>query len=238
MSQSKPNSSLGCLEILVSVLAQTAGRDKIAKILQYGGKLIAALAAAELAAKAKRVESAAGAARKVFRLGNELAEIQTIRQVLDKEKHMGTLVLKLARGVGMYWYWVFDHLSWAATINLAKIDGPKYAYYGSLAWCVGLISTILLDLKGLQDNIRKHKEVQIALWSGGLGTGEKEKKGSGTKDTAKEQEDHLSQLCKERGRSGCCVHSRSCDQPLQCENWHPWVDFCIDQRLSNVFHCT
>ena len=61
----------------------------------------------------------------------------------------------------MYWYWVFDHLVWAANIGLAKIDGTKYAYYGSLAWCVGLISTILIDLQALKVNSYKEKALQI-----------------------------------------------------------------------------
>jgi len=158
------------LDSLVKFLAQTAGKDKIAKLLQYGGKLISALAAArakaEWAAKAKKIEGAASAARKVFRLGNELAELQKIRTLLKTSSIASPLsVLALARGVGMYWYWTFDHLVWAANTGIAKLDGPKYAYYGALAWTVGLISTILIDLNALNRTVTTQRTLQLEQWS-------------------------------------------------------------------------
>lgn len=161
------------LDSLVKLLAQTAGKDKIAKLLQYGGKLVNAWALAraqtDLATKAKKIESAAGAARKVFRLGNELAEVQKIRALL-KTSPIGNpmAALSLARSVGMYWYWLFDHLVWAANTGLAKIDGPKYAYYGSLAWCVGLISTILIDIQAFKSNANKEKALRVEQWNSGV----------------------------------------------------------------------
>lgn len=153
-----PNNQLAVvLDSIVKFQAQTAGKDKVAKLLQYGGKFIAAWAAgraaqgSELAQKAKKIEGAASAARKVFRLGNELAELQKIRTIIRSSKLIfnPSAWLQLSRSVGMYWYWVFDHLNWAASLGLAKLDGPKYAYYGALAWTVGLISTILIDLQAL-----------------------------------------------------------------------------------------
>lgn len=171
MSRSQ-GSLVQVLDSLVKLLAQTSGKDKIAKLLQYGGKLVNAWALAkaqvDLAAKAKKIEAAAGAARKVFRLGNELAEVQKIRALLNTSPIGNPLAtLSLARSVGMYWYWVFDHLVWAANIGLAKIDGPKYAYYGSLAWCVGLISTILIDLQALKTTANKEKALQVEQWNAG-----------------------------------------------------------------------
>jgi len=177
MSQSKGNTTstgnlVVVLDSLVKFLGQTAGKDKIAKLLQYGGKLLNALLAAqhaEIAGKAKKIESAASAARKVFRLGNELAELQKIRTLL---KTSGTnllanplTLLSLARGVGMYFYWTFDHLVWAANTGLAKLDGPKYAYYGAVAWCVGLISTLLIDLHALNRTLNTQRSLQLEQWS-------------------------------------------------------------------------
>ena len=177
MSQNRsPGQLLLVLDSLVKLLAQTAGKDKIAKLLQYGGKLLNAWASqrarVELAAKAKRIEGAAGAARKVFRLGNELAEVQKIRALLKTSPIGNPLAaLSLTRSVGMYWYWVFDHLVWAANTGLAKIDGTKYAYYGSLAWCVGLISTILIDLQAFKVTSNKEKALQVEQWNSGVKDG-------------------------------------------------------------------
>jgi peroxin-11B len=177
MSQNRTQGQLLLvLDSLVKLLAQTAGKDKIAKLLQYGGKFINAWAAArakvDLAAKAKKIEGAASAARKVFRLGNELAEVQKIRALLKTSPIGNPLAaLSLTRSVGMYWYWVFDHLVWAANIGLAKLDATKYAYYGSLAWCVGLISTILIDLQALKINTHKEKALQVEQWNAGAKDG-------------------------------------------------------------------
>eukprot|EP00026_Physarum_polycephalum_P013964 Phypoly_transcript_14426.p1 GENE.Phypoly_transcript_14426~~Phypoly_transcript_14426.p1 ORF type:complete len:246 (+),score=41.32 Phypoly_transcript_14426:56-793(+) len=174
MSQNRTQGQLLLvLDSLVKLLAQTAGKDKIAKLLQYGGKFInawaTARAKAELAAKAKKIEGAASAARKVFRLGNELAEVQKIRTLLKTSPIGNPLAaLSLTRSVGMYWYWVFDHLVWAANTGLAKIDGVKYGYYASLAWCVGLISTILIDLQALKTNSQREKALQVEQWNAGL----------------------------------------------------------------------
>jgi len=178
-SQQQPQGSLvAVLDSLVKFLGQTAGKDKVAKLLQYGGKLVNALAVAqqraEVAGKAKKIESAASAARKVFRLGNELAELQKLRLLLRGSGLISVLtnplsLLALARGVGMYFYWTFDHLVWAANTGLSKLDGPKYAYYGAVAWCVGLISTLLIDLHSLNRNITLRRALQLEQWSSSAG---------------------------------------------------------------------
>lgn len=177
MSQNRSQGQLLLvLDSLVKLLAQTAGKDKIAKLLQYGGKFLnawaAARAKAELAAKAKKIEGAASAARKVFRLGNELAEVQKIRALLKTSPVGNPLAaLSLARSVGMYWYWVFDHLVWAANTGLAKLDATKYAYYASLAWAVGLLSTILIDIQAFRANRNKEKALQVEQWNTGAKDG-------------------------------------------------------------------
>jgi len=127
MANSKPKlDPLIFLDNLSKMLAQNAGKDKVAKILQYGGKLIAAYtfqsnAKSTTAANAKRIEASAGAARKVFRLGNEVAEFQKIRLALNTANPLDPLnVLAFTRAMGQFWYWIFDHLVWLGNINVAS----------------------------------------------------------------------------------------------------------------------
>jgi len=149
------------LDSIVKVLGQTAGKDKIAKILQYGGKLLAHLAQKNNAKsdwvnKAKKVEASAGGARKVFRLGNELTELQKARAVVKAGNLNDPLnFLALMRAVGNYWYWIFDHLVWAGNTGLAPLDVAKHSYYSSVSWFIALASAILLDFHALRATMHK-----------------------------------------------------------------------------------
>jgi len=168
-SKCKPN-SIVFLENLSKVLAQNVGKDKIAKILQYGGKLVAAYATqsnpkSETGANAKRIESSAGSARKVFRLGNELSEYLKIRTLLSAPNPLEPLnILSLLRSMGMLFYFLFDHLVWLGNINAAKLDVQKHAWNSSVSWFIGLCATIILDTNSLMNLIRNEKNLKITYW--------------------------------------------------------------------------
>lgn len=173
MANSKPTiDALAFLDQLSKMLSLSAGKDKVAKILQYGGKLVGAYALqanpkSELAANAKRIEASAGAARKIFRLGNELAEFQKIRATVSVANLLEPLnVLAFVRAMGMFWYWIFDHLVWAGNINIAKLDVAKHSWNSSVAWFFGLCATILIDLNTLFNTLRKEKHLQVVYWRG------------------------------------------------------------------------
>lgn len=173
MAHSKQNfNALAFLDQLSKMLALNAGKDKVAKILQYGGKLIAAYALqanpkSELAANAKRIESSAGAARKIFRFGNELAEFQKIRSTVAAANPLDPLnVLAFVRATGMFWYWIFDHIVWAGNINVAKVDIAKHSWNSSVAWFIGLCATIIIDLNALLTALRKEKHLKVIYWRG------------------------------------------------------------------------
>eukprot|EP01110_Echinostelium_bisporum_P000306 TRINITY_DN1070_c0_g1_i1.p1 TRINITY_DN1070_c0_g1~~TRINITY_DN1070_c0_g1_i1.p1 ORF type:complete len:246 (-),score=95.01 TRINITY_DN1070_c0_g1_i1:183-920(-) len=167
--RTSPADLLVVMDGAVKVLSQTSGKDKIAKLLQYVSKLAGALALnadpkSDTAAKAKRIESAAGAARKVFRLGNELNELQKIRALLKTGNFNLVNSLSLIRSIGMYWYWVFDHLVWAANLNLAKIDGPKYSYRGNFAYFVSLLAAITLDILTFNKTVSTERSLKYEQW--------------------------------------------------------------------------
>jgi len=169
MSLSKADPSVLVMESLSKFLATTAGKDKIAKILQYGGLFVSHHASkkdpkSELAAKAKKVQAAAGAARKVFRLGNSIADYLKIRQVVLAGNLLAPLnLLTFLRSFGLYWYWIFDHLVWISNTGIAKLDSSKYLFYSSAAWFLGLLSSIILDIVALLDTIKKRKRIKIEI---------------------------------------------------------------------------
>jgi len=173
MSQSKGRvDTLVFLDHLSKMLAQNAGKDKVAKILQYGGKLVASYAIqfnpnSELAVTARRVETSSGAARKVFRLGNELSELQKIRASLNAANPLQTInIISIIRGLGMFSYWVFDHIVWLGSINAMKVDVAKHSYNSSVAWFIGLLSTIIIDFNSFLSLLRKEKQIKSTFWRG------------------------------------------------------------------------
>eukprot|EP01112_Ceratiomyxa_fruticulosa_P011512 TRINITY_DN3124_c0_g1_i1.p1 TRINITY_DN3124_c0_g1~~TRINITY_DN3124_c0_g1_i1.p1 ORF type:complete len:247 (+),score=55.28 TRINITY_DN3124_c0_g1_i1:116-856(+) len=170
MSLSKADPTVLAMESLTKFLATTAGKDKVAKILQYGGLFVSYHASkknpkSELAAKAKKIQAAAGAARKVFRLGNSIGDYLKIRQVILAGNVFAPLnLLAFFRSFGLYWYWIFDHLVWLGNTGVAKVDSSKFSFYSSAAWFLGLISSIILDIVALLDSIKKEKELRLKYY--------------------------------------------------------------------------
>eukprot|EP01113_Clastostelium_recurvatum_P011101 TRINITY_DN1559_c0_g1_i1.p1 TRINITY_DN1559_c0_g1~~TRINITY_DN1559_c0_g1_i1.p1 ORF type:complete len:261 (+),score=81.13 TRINITY_DN1559_c0_g1_i1:46-783(+) len=164
------------LEALTKVLSVTAGKDKLAKILQYGGLLVASHVAlkrpsSEVVVKARKLQSAAGAARKVFRLGNSISDYIKLRQLIQSGSITNPLhLLSIIRSLGMYFYWIFDHLVWISNTGLATVNTSKFSWYSSAAWFVGLLCSIVLDLVALQGSLKKEKELKLKYYR--LGAGE------------------------------------------------------------------
>eukprot|EP01133_Synstelium_polycarpum_P019070 gene19070-22835_t len=149
------------------MLGQTSGKDKMAKILQYGAKLLGHMMAqkkmAEWAGIMKKLETSAGGARKVWRLGNTFAEQQKIIQLVKAGNVFQILsILAIIRQSGMYFYWVFDNLVWSTSIGLTKFDTTKLSRFSSVAWFIGLCCSIIIDLHNLKSVLHKEKTLIAA----------------------------------------------------------------------------
>ncbi|GAM18062.1 hypothetical protein SAMD00019534_012370, partial [Acytostelium subglobosum LB1] len=158
------------IESLVKLFAQTAGKDKLAKILQYGAKLFGHMCQqrkkAEWTGIWKKIETSAGGARKVWRLGNTFSEQQKILQIIKAGNVFQILnLLALCRQTGMYFYWVFDHLVWTTSVGVTKLDTAKLSWYSSVSWFIGLLCSIIIDIQTLNLTIKKERQLIVALTS-------------------------------------------------------------------------
>eukprot|EP01111_Echinosteliopsis_oligospora_P009922 TRINITY_DN3000_c0_g1_i1.p1 TRINITY_DN3000_c0_g1~~TRINITY_DN3000_c0_g1_i1.p1 ORF type:complete len:248 (+),score=53.17 TRINITY_DN3000_c0_g1_i1:90-833(+) len=165
-SKSQPNWA-AILDNTVKFLAQTQGKDKVAKLLQYGSRFIHAVAVesdpkSQLAVKAKKVDVSAGGARRVFRLGNELTEFQRVKALLKTGQFDNiSNLLALVRSASMFWYWTLDHLIWFISLGFTKFDQVKVAYYSSLCWGLGLVSALLIDLQALDKIVKQESTLKL-----------------------------------------------------------------------------
>ncbi|KAN0038619.1 hypothetical protein ACTA71_000802 [Dictyostelium dimigraforme] len=163
---SKPNYNQ-FLESLIKLLAQTSGKDKIAKILQYGAKLLGYIflkRSKHWVDVMKKLETTSGSARKVWRLGNTLAEQQKILALFKVKNPFAFLnILALIRQTGMYFYWVFDHLILGTNIGLCKFDTAKLGWYSSVSWFFGLLCSIIIDLNTLAIMLKKEKSLRLTI---------------------------------------------------------------------------
>ncbi|EGG14234.1 transmembrane protein [Cavenderia fasciculata] len=151
-------------ETLVKLFAQTSGKDKLAKILQYGAKLFGYIALRQKNKHwmevMKKLETSSGSARKVWRLGNTMQEQQKILQMLRQGNcHQFLNMLALIRQLGMYFYWVFDNLIWSTNIGFTKLDTARLGWYSSISWLFGLVSSIIIDMNALSVTLRKEKQL-------------------------------------------------------------------------------
>eukprot|EP01132_Coremiostelium_polycephalum_P008393 gene8393-10309_t len=158
------------IENLIKLFAQTSGKDKLAKILQYGAKLAGHVLLTKSGPKSewlqivKKLETTSGSARKVWRLGNTLAEQQKIMTMLRAKNAFAFLnILALIRQFGMYFYWVFDHLILSTNIGFTKLNTVKLGWYSSVSWFFGLLCSIIIDLNSLSVTLKKEKSLQLSL---------------------------------------------------------------------------
>ncbi|KAF2072737.1 hypothetical protein CYY_005953 [Polysphondylium violaceum] len=169
------------LESFIKLLAQTSGKDKLAKILQYGAKLFGYIVLkrapkSEWVNILKKLETTSGSARKVWRLGNTLGEQQKIMALVKNGNPFAFLnILALIRQSGMYFYWIFDHLMLSTNIGFTKLDTVKLGYYSSVSWFFGLLCSIIIDLNSLSNVLKKEKTLKSSLLNTNNSTSEENK---------------------------------------------------------------
>ncbi|KYQ91576.1 transmembrane protein [Tieghemostelium lacteum] len=155
------------LDNLIKFLSLTSGKDKLAKILQYGAKLLGYMALrrspkSDWIKVWKQLETTSGSARKVWRLGNTFAEQKKIIDLFKVARPFAPLnILAMIRQFGMYFYWVFDHLILLTNIGLHKFDTVKLGWYSSVSWFAGLLCSIIIDLNTLKQTLSQENSLKL-----------------------------------------------------------------------------
>lgn len=152
---------------------QTEGRDKISKCIQYGSRFLAWYLnkKSEWIPKLQGLQAVTGDSRKIFRLGKFINEYAKIRQTVrglslspknkfnsdDMNKLINDSLLILSR-TGFMIYWIYDGLNILSKIKFLKGDTKKLIKRAALAWFIGLIAALALELRKLHALVQQHRE--------------------------------------------------------------------------------
>jgi hypothetical protein len=155
---------------------------QFSKLIQYGSRfikynLLSADPKSEWGLRFAGLFAMTRDSRKVGRLFKTINEIQTVRNLIRKynkadDSHALTsdatarFVLQVLGRIGMGTYWLFDNLNWASKAKFIK-KNPDFAYYSSLGWWIGIVTSIadtLLALKAENaKRARAMKKLQALL---------------------------------------------------------------------------
>jgi len=123
------------------------GRDKIVRLLQYGGRFLAwwllINSKPDQAKKFATLEETSSLARKVFRLAKSLSYIQTAIKSFNEESDSVVQLTTVVQNASLAVWLFFDHIIWAAKVSLIKADIPAHAKKANIAWLIAMICGII-----------------------------------------------------------------------------------------------
>lgn len=127
------------------------GRDKVMKFLQYSARFLrTAVKDKATLARLNGLFSAAGDARKMFRLAKSLNEYETITKLLNNPglDTVATILQLLARS-SFFIYWIFDNLTILSKIKVLKFEAKSWSRPGMTCWFIGILFSLLLLIRNL-----------------------------------------------------------------------------------------
>ena len=155
----------GIVHTTIAVLQRTSGRDKVARIIQYGGLFVAWLIEKyqlprplvtrllrryfmvdlSLGDNIRKMSSSAGSARKVFRLFGFIEQLRsaaTALSLIDPLKKCLIFAAKLSSAL----YLFADNLVWAESVNVIRINAEKCKKFENRFWLAQLTLNCLRDI--------------------------------------------------------------------------------------------
>jgi len=127
---------------------QTDGRDKAAKVVQFGSRLLAYLIKQNdknVATKLTNLMGAIRDGRKLFRFGKEVDEYKAIITTYNSDKLPLNKALMIISRFGFINYWLWDHVNYLAKFKVLNLDPKPYAVYSANGWFFALLFQIILE---------------------------------------------------------------------------------------------
>ncbi|XP_064609766.1 peroxisomal membrane protein 11B-like [Liolophura sinensis] len=145
--------------------AQTAGRDKVCRLIQYGSKFLwyrlqQSHTHEELLQKLKSLESAVSNTRKLLRFGKSFDFFHGALKTLHLSDVVLRLTLTLSK-INQACYLLIDHLVWMGRVGLVHIDMKKWLDVSARFWLVSIMLNLVRDvydiIKVLTEAIQSRK---------------------------------------------------------------------------------
>jgi len=159
-----------CTTVFVKFLESTDGRDKGAKSVQFGARLLAYYVAgtdAALATKLSALSGGVGEGRKLFRFFKGVANVQKASQALSNAK-MPTHIkaLTVAQHAGFFNFWLWDHLLILTKWKAIQADSKDFAKNSGLGFFVGTLTGLVLDFLSYSETIEAIRKLPREPGSG------------------------------------------------------------------------
>ncbi|ESP05507.1 hypothetical protein LOTGIDRAFT_208523 [Lottia gigantea] len=134
---------------VVKFNAQTAGRDKLCRLCQYGSKFVwwnlqKTGQSEELVKKLKNLEASVSTTRKLLRFGKSIDFIQAALKSIHISNTVWKLTITLSK-INQACYLLFDHIIYAGRIGVANVDARKWKDLSARFWLVSLILNLVRD---------------------------------------------------------------------------------------------
>ncbi|XP_078580836.1 peroxisomal membrane protein 11B-like [Branchiostoma floridae x Branchiostoma japonicum] len=158
------------MEAFINFSAQTKGRDKLFRTVQYGSIFLRAVLGsmnADVVGKMKKLESQVSMTRKLMRFGNSLNSVDAARRASKLQDEL-LRVLLTASHTNRSIFLLFDHLVWLGRAGVLQTDVDKWNWISLRFWFLSTVLSLLRDLYGIQKALQiKHKHLS---YPNGIGT--------------------------------------------------------------------
>lgn len=139
------------MQSLISFGNKVEGRDKVMKFLQYTARFLrTSVKDKSTLERLNGLFSAAGDARKMFRLAKSINEYDTIMKLLNNPGlDSVAMILQLLARSSFFIYWILDNLVILSKIKVIKFQAKSWSRPGMTAWFIGIIFSLLLLIRNL-----------------------------------------------------------------------------------------
>ena len=100
-------------------------------------------------------------ARKIFRLGKFINELQSMQQAFSNVNiDFPELTLQILTRLSFFFYWIFDNLGCLSSIKVIKMDANSLSQKGNLAWFLGVVFSLISLARNLKLNSAKESKIK------------------------------------------------------------------------------
>ncbi|XP_066301228.1 peroxisomal membrane protein 11B-like [Branchiostoma lanceolatum] len=150
------------MESFINFTAQTKGRDKLFRTVQYGSIFLRAVLGStntDVVNKMKKLESQVSMTRKLMRFGKSLDSVEAARRASKLQDEL-LRVLLTASHTNRSIFLLFDHLVWLGRAGVLQTDVDRWNWLSLRFWFLSTVLSLLRDLYSMQQALQiKHKHL-------------------------------------------------------------------------------
>lgn len=138
------------MDLVVKYNNQTAGRDRLFRLLQYGSRLLWWLAEQnrsdkDVVSKLKNLEYSLSTGRKLLRLGRSVDTLYGALSTMHLNDLVHRLTLTMSR-INLAVYLFADHLLWLGRVGLSDLNKDKWSNRANRFWLFSILLNLIRDI--------------------------------------------------------------------------------------------